>query len=78
MQELYAELGAIFRNVFGDDVPDPTPEMVADDVDGWDSLNHVRFIIAVESHFNIRFSTLEITNLKNVGDLVDLISDKHS
>ena len=45
----------------------------ADEVDGWDSLAHVRIMIAVEEEFGVRFQTSEITSLKNVGGLVDLV-----
>jgi acyl carrier protein len=48
----------------------------AADVEGWDSLAHVRIMIAVEQRFGIHFSTNEITSLKNVGALVDLIQSK--
>jgi acyl carrier protein len=74
--EIYATLGDVFRDVFGADAPDPQPEMTADDVDGWDSLNHVRLIIAVERAFSVRFSTREISGLKNVGDLAAVIEKK--
>lgn len=74
--EIYALLGEVFRDVFGADAPEPRPEFTAEDVDGWDSLNHVRLIIAVERAFAVRFSTREISGLKNVGDLVAVIEKK--
>ncbi len=54
-----------------------SPEMTAQDVPGWDSLAHVRIVVAVEQAFGVRFSTSEITSLKSIGDLVTLI-DTHS
>ena len=50
----------------------------ADDVPGWDSLTHIDLIVAIEKHFKIRFTTGEVTALKNVGDLMDLIASKSS
>jgi len=50
-----------------------TPELSGKDVDGWDSLTHIRLMLTVERAFKIKFSTSEIGNLKNVGDLVALI-----
>jgi len=50
-----------------------TPEMTAQDVPGWDSLAHVRIVVAAEQAFRVRFSTGEITSLKTIGDLVNLI-----
>ena len=51
-------------------------ETIAPQVPGWDSLNHVNVILAVEKHYNIRFKNLEILRLKNVGDLQKLINSK--
>lgn len=48
----------------------------ADEVPGWDSLNHVRVILAVEKEFEIRLKGLEVLRLKNIGDLQDLIDSK--
>ena len=49
---------------------------VAASVDGWDSLAHVRIMIAVEEEFGVRFDMSEITSLSDVGDLVRLIEAK--
>lgn len=55
-----------------------TEATVADEVEDWDSTNHVRFLVAIESEFNIRFDTAEIGGLANVGQLVDLVQKKLS
>lgn len=51
-------------------------ETVASEVPGWDSLNHVRVISAVEDAFHVRFKTAEIIRLKNVGQLQALLDSK--
>lgn len=51
-------------------------ETVADDVEGWDSIAHVRLIIALEQLYKIRFSAEEIASCKSVGNLVDFIEEK--
>ena len=45
----------------------------AQDVAGWDSLAHVRIVLAAEQAFGVRFTTAEIASLRTVGDLVNLI-----
>ena len=72
--QIYARLSEIFEDVFDEDSIEVTPELSAIDVDGWDSLTHIRLIITVEKAFKIRFSTSEIGKLENVGDLVALIT----
>jgi len=48
----------------------------ANQVPGWDSLNHVKIICAVEKEFGIRFKSLEVLRLSNVGQLQDLVDKK--
>ena len=74
--ELRDELNGIFRKVFDDDDINITPEMTANDVDGWDSLSHVNLIVAIESKFKITFSQKELLTFKNVGDLLNSINNK--
>jgi acyl carrier protein len=74
--QIYARLAEIFENVFDDDSITVTPGLSAKDVDGWDSLTHIRLLLTVEKAFKIKFSTSEIGKLENVGDLVKLIKEK--
>jgi acyl carrier protein len=72
-KEIYDRMSTAFKDVFDDDSIHLVPELTAKDVDGWDSLTHIRLILTIEKVFKIRFSTSEIGNLNNVGDLVTLI-----
>jgi acyl carrier protein len=71
--QIYSRLARVFREVFDDETIELTPQLTAKDVDGWDSLTHIRLILSVEKEFKIRFTTSEIGNLENVGALVALI-----
>jgi acyl carrier protein len=71
--DIYAKLTTVFYDVFDDDSVNITSGLSARDVDGWDSLTHIRLIVTVEKAFKIKFSTSEIGKLENVGDLVTLI-----
>jgi acyl carrier protein len=48
----------------------------AEDVDGWDSLQHVRILTTLERRFSFRFADHEVQGLTNVGDLLSVISQK--
>ena len=74
--ELQDRLNQIFCEVFDDDDIKITPEMTANDVEGWDSLSHVNLIVAVESRFKIKFSQKELLTFKNIGDLLNGIRSK--
>jgi acyl carrier protein len=71
--QIYEKLSDIFKNVFDDDAINVSRELSAKDVDGWDSLAHIRLILTIEKAFKMKFSTSELGKLANVGDLVDLI-----
>jgi acyl carrier protein len=70
------KLQSIFREVF--DRPDLTiyDSMQAKDVDGWDSLNHVTLIMAIEEGFRVRFSTREVMSFQNVGEMIACLDKK--
>jgi len=53
-----------------------TEATTAAQVPGWDSLNHINVVLAVEKHFGIRFKGAEVLRLKSVGDLQRLIDSK--
>lgn len=72
----YARLTQVFHDVFDDDSIVVHPELTADDVDEWDSLTHIRLVIAVEKTFGLKFSAAEVERLRNVGDLVALIESR--
>jgi len=53
-------------------------DLTASEVDGWDSLAHVRLLLTVERKFGIKFNAIEAGKLKNVGELAELIESKLS
>jgi acyl carrier protein len=71
--QIYERLTRLFQDIFDDDSISVTPELSAKDVDGWDSITHIRLMLTVEKAFKVKFSTSEISNLQNIGDLVALI-----
>jgi len=75
-QQIFARLTEVFQDVFDEDDIQVTRELSARDVDGWDSLTHIRLIVTVEKAFKVKFSTSEIGKLQNVGELVDLIKSR--
>jgi acyl carrier protein len=63
------------------DLPDDsnlTEATTAKDVKGWDSLHHVRIMLALERKFDFLWDDDEVTSLKNVGDLYSAVQRKLS
>lgn len=82
MIDVRQQLQTIFRQVFTDPSLVLNDSMTGADVDGWDSLNHINLIIAVEKAFGIKFATAEISKMKepgqNVGTFTKLVENKVS
>ena len=74
--ETYQGLTEVLRAVFDDEALVASPAMTAEEVDGWDSLSNIRFIMSVEKKFGVKFSAAEVGKLKNVGELAQLVASK--
>lgn len=74
MAEILEALNRIFQDVVDNKDVVLVRETTAQDVDDWDSLNHIQFIVAIEKHFKVRFTTAEIRSWKNVGEMCDAIA----
>lgn len=69
-------LASVFRQVLEDDAIELTPATTAEDVDGWDSMNHIFIVVELEKRFGIKFQAAEMEELKNVGELASLVKQK--
>ena len=73
LNEVMGLLYPIFRDVFDDDELVVEAKTTANDIDGWDSLTHIRLVISIEKAFDLRFTAAEISDLENVGEMAELI-----
>ena len=72
-EEIYERLNKVFRDIFDDDSIVVKPETTSNDIEDWDSLEHINLIVAVEQEFGMKFNMKEVTTMKNVGEMVDII-----
>lgn len=77
-EEVYERLNTVFRDEFDDEDLTVNDSTTADDVYGWESLEHINLMIAIENEFDIKFGMKEINGMKNVGEMVDIIIAKLS
>jgi acyl carrier protein len=74
--EILKTVNAIFIDTLDDENIVLTDETTANDIDEWDSLNHIQLVVAIERHFKIRFASNEILAWNNVGEMVNSIALK--
>lgn len=72
-EEVFEKLNEVFCDIFDDDDITVTDATTADDIEGWDSLEHINLIAAVEQEFGMKFNMGQIVAMKNVGEMVDII-----
>ena len=77
-EKIYERLNSVFRDVFDDDSIMVSDTTTADDIEDWDSLEHINLIVAIEQEFGIKFNMGEVTKMKNVGEMVDVIISRLS
>lgn len=75
-EAIFEEVTQIFRDVFDDDELIIKDETNSEDIEDWDSLEHINLVVAMEKRFNLKFNLKEVGALANVGEMVDLIERK--
>lgn len=76
MADLLPEVQQVFRSVFDRDDLVITRESSAYSVEGWDSLAHINLVMALEKKYKVKFGLGELSDLENVGDLLNLLDKK--
>jgi len=74
--DIVSRIVELMEDVFDVDDLEYADTLSAADIEEWDSLSNIRFVVGLEKEFGIRFSNSEISALENVGQMVDLIASK--
>lgn len=75
-EETLSQVNDIFIDVLDDEDVKLKYETTASDVEDWDSLTHIELVVAIEKHFNIKFTAGEIQGFANVGEMCDSIAGR--
>ena len=78
VEKIIKEIKPIFKEIFDDEELNINKNSNSDNIDGWDSLNHILLVVGIEKKLKIRFSSGEIASYKNVGEMCEAISKKLS
>lgn len=74
--DIMKRLMDVFRDVFDDDSIVINESTTSADIEDWDSIEHINLIDAVEDEFGLRFKMKEVSGMKNVGEMIDIISQR--
>lgn len=72
-EEVFERVTDIFRDVFDDDELVISDSTNSEDIEDWDSLEHIQLIVGMEKKFKVKFDIKTVNSLENVGQMVDLI-----
>lgn len=75
-RELYSRLNRVFQVVFGNESIRVTPDTLIEDIEDWDSLEHITLISAVEKEFHMKFKIGEISYMRGVGEMARIIMER--
>jgi len=74
--EVFNGVQDIFRDIFDEDDLIIRDSTNSDEIEDWDSLNHINLVCAIEQEFKIKFALGELMTLKDVGAMIDLMLGK--
>lgn len=72
-EEVFERLNRVFQEVFDDEDIIVGEETTADDIEDWDSFEHINLVVAVEDEFSFKIPMGKVVTMKNVGEMVDII-----
>ncbi len=75
-KEIYERLNNVFRDIFDDETIEVNANTTSSDIEDWDSLEHINLIVAIEQEFGMKFNMNEVTTMKNVGEMVEIIKSR--
>ena len=75
-KEILQRSNEVFQDVFDDDSINIDLNTTSDDIDDWDSLEHITLIDKLDDEFGMHFNMHEVSTMKDVGEMVDIIAER--
>ena len=76
-EEVYERLNPVFWDEFDDESIRVNDDTTSNDIEGWDSFEHINLIVAIEDEFQFKIPMGKVVTMKNVGEMVDIILHSH-
>ena len=75
-EQILNEVASIFRQVFDNESLAIQLETNQDDIEEWDSLEHINLLSLIEQKFQIKFDLNDVLHTKSIREIVSLIEQK--
>ena len=77
-QALRTRLSVIFADVLEYPGFEFDPSITMDDIESWDSFNHINLMLAIEAEFGVEFDSDQIGTLLSAGQISDALEQRLS
>ena len=74
--DLHTRLSAIFAEVLEYPEFEFDPSITMDDIEMWDSFNHINLMLAIEAEFDVEFDSDQIGTLLSAGQIADALEQR--
>lgn len=75
-EDVMKELTEIFRDEFDDEELVIEETTTSEDIEDWDSFANVNLVVAIEHTFHMKFGMGEVNDMKDVGEMIDIIMER--
>lgn len=72
----FEQVRSIAADIFSVSPDHITSQSSPQNLDTWDSTQHLSFVLALEERFNLQFSPEEMEQMRDVGSTVQVIESK--
>lgn len=76
MSDVFEKVKNAFVSAFAVDAATFKIEMMPEDVNGWDSLGHLRLVTALQEQFGVEFEVNEVMDMDSVQKIVTICESK--
>lgn len=76
--DIKLEVYSVVSDVFRIPVEEIRENMTPSDIEGWDSLEQLNLVMAIENKFGISFGTEDMFNIVTIKSIIDIVSKKVS
>lgn len=78
MMNNIVKLRSIFRDIFDDESMEISESTMREEIQDWDSVAHIKIVLAIEEYFGFRLSMEEVSATKSVSEFLAAIQQHDS